>query len=74
MKDVFGNIEDVSIDIAEVVSTELFKKYWDITKSQIEDCKICEFRSICTDCRAFTNTYGKPSKCSYNPRTKVWEK
>ena len=45
-------------------------------------CKDCEFRYICTDCRAYTekthtNEEGldtsKPLKCGYNPYTGEWE-
>lgn len=59
-----------------------FKKYWNLTKDQIEVCKDCEFRYICTDCRAYTershtNKEGldisKPLKCGYNPYTGEWE-
>jgi len=52
------------------------KKYWNITKDQIDICKDCEFRHICTDCRAYIedpkNIYSKPLKCGYNPYTNDW--
>lgn len=54
-----------------------FKKYWYIHKDQIEVCKDCEFRYICTDCRAYLedpdNLYSKPLKCGYDPYTCEWE-
>jgi len=54
-----------------------FKKYWDITKDDISVCKSCEFRYVCTDCRAFVETpddlYSEPLKCGYNPATTEWE-
>lgn len=75
MSESFGNIKDSSLD--EVINKLEFKKYWNITKDQIEGCKDCEFRHICTDCRAFTedpdNRYSKPLKCGYNPYTNLWE-
>jgi SPASM domain peptide maturase of grasp-with-spasm system len=47
-----------------------------ITKDQIAVCKDCEFRYICTDCRAYTcdssDPYSKPAKCSYDPYTASW--
>ena len=61
----------------EVLENSNFKRYWNITKDQIEICKDCEFRHICTDCRAYIeepdNQYSKPLKCGYNPYTNVWE-
>lgn len=71
----FGNIAEVSLQNALLHKN--FKDLWLINKDQIEVCKDCEFRYICTDCRAFiTNPedkYSKPSKCSYNPYTAEWE-
>jgi SPASM domain peptide maturase of grasp-with-spasm system len=76
----FGNIENVSLE--EVLSIKKFKKYWNLTKDDIEICKDCEFRYICTDCRAYTERThqdkegidtSKPLKCGYNPYTGEWE-
>jgi len=70
----YGNIEKLSLK--EVSLREDFQKIWSINKDQIEICRDCEFRHICTDCRAFlkdsNNTYSKPLKCSYNPYTSKW--
>lgn len=75
MPESFGNIKDSSL--AEALNHPNFKKYWNINKDQIDVCKDCEFRHICTDCRAFTedpeNQYSKPLKCGYNPYTNEWE-
>jgi len=75
MGENFGNIKDTSLH--EAVNKSGFKKYWNITKDQIEVCKDCEFRHICTDCRAFVENpedqYSKPLKCGYSPYTNVWE-
>lgn len=79
MPDSFGNIKENSLE--EALRKDGFKKYWNITKDQIEGCKDCEFRYVCTDCRAFTeqthkNKEGldtsKPLKCGYNPYTGDW--
>ena len=71
----FGNAKHTPLQ--EAVLKKDFKKYWEIHKDQIEICKDCEFRYICTDCRAFTsdhqNLYSKPAKCQYNPYTATWE-
>jgi SPASM domain peptide maturase of grasp-with-spasm system len=75
MAESFGNIKDTSL--AEALNRPTFKKYWDINKDQINICKDCEFRHICTDCRAYIENpedqYSKPLKCGYNPYTNVWE-
>jgi len=71
----FGNIRNTPLE--DVLSNPEFKRLWHITKDQIEVCKDCEFRYICTDCRAFLenpdNIYSKPLKCGYNPMTCEWE-
>jgi SPASM domain peptide maturase of grasp-with-spasm system len=71
----FGNIKETQL--REALEHPDFKKYWNITKDQIEVCKDCEFRYICTDCRAYTenpdDNYSKPLKCGYNPYTNTWE-
>ena len=71
---IFGNIfKDKAKDIIEKPG---FKKYWDINKDKIHVCKDCEFRYICTDCRAYLedpeDIYSKPLKCGYNPYTGEW--
>lgn len=71
----FGNIKSSSLNIA--LNHPDFKKYWNISKDKVEVCKDCEFRHICTDCRAYIedteNPYSKPLKCGYDPYTNVWE-
>lgn len=74
MKQSFGNIKNKLLK--EVLQIPEFKKYWNISKDQIEVCKDCEFRYICTDCRAYLddvdNIYSKPLKCGYNPYQNEW--
>jgi len=75
MSEEFGKVEDFTI---ERVLTPNFKKYWGVTKDQVEVCKDCEFRYICTDCRAYVedpdnDEYSKPLKCGYNPYTNEWQ-
>ena len=80
MSQSFGNIKDTTLE--EALNHKDFKKYWNLTTDKIEVCKDCEFRYICTDCRAYTekthtNEEGldtsKPLKCGYNPYTGEWE-
>ena len=75
MVESFGNIKNTTL--VEAIEKINFKKFWNISKNQIEVCKDCEFRHICTDCRAFTENpedhYSKPLKCGYSPYTNKWE-
>lgn len=80
MSQSYGNIKDTTLENA--LTDPEFKKYWNLTKDSIEVCKDCEFRYICTDCRAYTeqtNTnkdsldISKPLKCGYNPYTGEWQ-
>jgi SPASM domain peptide maturase of grasp-with-spasm system len=71
----YGNIRDISLEVA-ILSTG-FQEKWKITKDQIDTCKDCEFRYVCSDCRAYVehpaDMYSKPLKCGYNPYTCEWE-
>lgn len=79
MPQSFGNIKDTTLE--EALNHKDFKKYWNVNKDMIAVCKDCEFRHICTDCRAYTERtdfeddidLSKPLKCGYNPYTNVWE-
>lgn len=69
----FGHTRDVKLK--DVLLDVNFTRTWDISKDQIEICKVCEFRHMCTDCRAYTqdsNLFNKPSKCSYDPYKAIW--
>jgi SPASM domain peptide maturase of grasp-with-spasm system len=70
----FGNAREVSLHAA--LAHRDFAALWSINKDQIEVCKDCEFRYLCTDCRAYIrdgrDLYSKPSKCVYDPYTAVW--
>jgi SPASM domain peptide maturase of grasp-with-spasm system len=70
----FGNAREVSLHSA--VAQRDFAALWEINKDQIEVCRDCEFRYICTDCRAYLSRpddlYSKPAKCGYDPYTAQW--
>jgi SPASM domain peptide maturase of grasp-with-spasm system len=51
MKQHYGNIRDTSLQ--QALEHPDFKKDWNVHKDQIKICKDCEFRYICTDCRAY---------------------
>lgn len=73
MVEEYGNVS--SYLISDVVKSASFKKYWHIRKDFIQECKYCEFRYVCQDCRAFIkkerNVFSKPSKCNYSPKTGI---
>lgn len=80
MPEVYGNIHNSGLE--DALRQPGFKKYWNLTKDHIEGCKDCEFRYICTDCRAYTERnhtdsegldISKPLKCGYDPYTGQWE-
>lgn len=75
MKESYGNISTTTLK--QALSHPDFKKYWNVTKNDIKTCQDCEFRFICTDCRAYTedplDPLSKPLKCGYSPYTNVWE-
>jgi SPASM domain peptide maturase of grasp-with-spasm system len=75
MPTTFGNI--VADEIGPITASSEFKKWWTISKDQISVCRDCEFRHVCTDCRAYlqnpADVYSKPLKCGYNPYTNEWE-
>lgn len=71
----FGNVSQIPMQ--EVLQLHDFAKLWGINKDQVEVCKDCEFRHICTDCRVYIqdkqNIYSKPSKCNYDPYIAQWK-
>ena len=74
MKKEFGNVGNISL--SDVIDSDEFISLWKLKKDEILTCKVCEFRYMCTDCRAYTNgniINGKPEKCNYNPYTAKWE-
>ncbi|HAY3551083.1 grasp-with-spasm system SPASM domain peptide maturase [Elizabethkingia meningoseptica] len=77
----YGNIRDVSL--SDVINNKRFQEYWGIKKDKIKVCKDCEFRYVCSDCRAYTERnnieksgldISKPLKCGYDPYMGVWSK
>lgn len=70
----FGNVADTSLHAALAASG--FRDLWEISKDRVETCRDCEFRYVCTDCRAFVRAGGdrfaKPATCTYDPYTASW--
>jgi SPASM domain peptide maturase of grasp-with-spasm system len=72
----FGNADRDTL--AGALAQPGFRALWTINKDQIEVCQDCEFRYICTDCRAYVanpgDLYSKPRKCGYDPYTAQWQR
>lgn len=70
----FGNAADTPLRAA--LDDPAFRAVWEVSKDQVEVCRDCEFRYVCTDCRAFVadpaNPLSKPAKCAYDPYTARW--
>lgn len=71
----YGLADDVNLN--ELANNNAFISVWQTAKNKIEKCKDCEFRLMCTDCRAYiediSNPNSKPLKCNYNPYAGKWE-
>lgn len=66
MTEVFGNI--INDRIKPIVHSKHFQKLWSLSKDKIKVYQDCEFRYMCSDCRAFLNNINdKPKKCKYLP-------
>lgn len=74
MEASFGNIRETSL--REAMFQEGFQEIWAVTKDQVETCRDCEFRYVCTDCRAFTREgeapFRQPARCGYDPYNATW--
>lgn len=72
----FGKVNEANFD--DILRMKEFKRSWNMTKNKISVCQDCEFRYVCTDCRAHvideTDPYSKPAKCSYDPYATSWLK
>lgn len=71
----FGHHKSTRLKTA--IGKKGFTDTWKISKDQVGVCRDCEFRYICTDCRAQLSNpadlFSKPAKCSYNPYTATWQ-
>jgi SPASM domain peptide maturase of grasp-with-spasm system len=76
---IFGNIRDIADarQIAGIVEHSDFRRYWDIPKDNIDVCRDCEFRYMCTDARVPSGrpdgSWFFPTECAYNPYICKWE-
>lgn len=71
---IIGNVKK---DNYKTIKNNLIK-YWKLTIDKIEECKECEFRYACHDCRPLAigingSLYKKNPRCCYSPRNGVWK-
>jgi SPASM domain peptide maturase of grasp-with-spasm system len=70
----FGNAHHDSL--GSVLENPDWVRLGRINKDEIAVCSDCEFRYVCTDCRAYladpTDLRSKPAKCTYDPYTATW--
>lgn len=75
MQKSYGNIKNITLE--EALNKQGFKDLWNIKKNDIKICQDCEFRHVCTDCRAYidnlNDVYSHPAKCTYNPYLAKWK-
>jgi SPASM domain peptide maturase of grasp-with-spasm system len=75
MREDFGHVTTTSLQ--EVLDSQGFHRYGKIRKEEIKGCRDCEFRHVCTDCRAYVedpeDIYSRPLKCGYDPYTNTWK-
>ncbi len=71
---VYGKIGESYFE--DIIKLTHFQEVASIRKDDIEICRDCEFRYICTDCRAYINKpeepNSKPLKCGYDPYSGEW--
>jgi SPASM domain peptide maturase of grasp-with-spasm system len=74
LPDSYGNAATTPLRAA--LERPEFRRLWSVTKDQVETCRDCEFRYVCTDCRAYVeasaHAHPKPAKCAYDPYTARW--
>lgn len=63
--------------IRDVVASEEFQRAWRLKKDDMLVCRQCEFRYVCTDCRAYLESdmsLAKPARCNYDPVSGTWSR
>ena len=69
------NVRNHSLN--QIMDKYIVPELWKISKDYIVECKVCEYRYICKDCRPMhadnNNKYSKGELCTYNPYLGLWE-
>lgn len=78
-KTVYPCVMERRINHGKIIGSEglkFNKNILNLSKDFVNECKDCEFRYTCFDCRPDSltdNIYEKPWYCTYNPEQGVWE-
>jgi len=71
-----GNIVDKGLYTIFRDGMNYIEKFWKLNLNKIETCTECEFRYVCSDCRALeerlTGNINGKLICSYNPEEGKW--
>lgn len=71
----YGNVKKE--DIKSILESKKLNEYWYLDFSKIDECKNCEYRFACKDCRPLAKINGEKSKnprCRYSPLEGIWNK
>ena len=73
---ILGNV--LTSSIKDILNSRHLSEAWYMDYSQIEQCKDCEFRYACKDCRPLGtavngNPYHKNPRCCYDPYLGEWK-
>lgn len=64
-------------EIRQIIDEYLIPKFWTISKDFIKECRDCEYRYVCNDCRPICaekdDIYFKGILCNYNPYLGEWK-
>ena len=69
----YGNLFNTTI--SELLNSKILTEYWNLDFSKIEECKCCEYRYACKDCRPLGKLKGanaKNTRCLYQPLLGAW--
>ncbi|OPJ57784.1 radical SAM protein [Clostridium chromiireducens] len=65
-------------DMNNIIDNYLITKFWSVSKDFINECKDCEYKYVCNDCRPICtengDIYSKGKMCNYNPYLGEWKK
>lgn len=60
----------------DIIEGYMIPQFWSISRDCIDECKDCEYRYVCKDCRPIcenkNNMNSKGEVCRYNPYLGIW--
>jgi hypothetical protein len=78
-EEIHGFLKDIRTveQLRNIISSNSFQRYWNITKNKICICKDCEMRNMCVDNRIPIMQYANgdwqcKGNCNYNPYVAKW--